>query len=51
MGKGDRKTRRGKTYRGSYGRSRLHSVQPAQATAETVVKSPAVKKAAVKKKA
>lgn len=27
MGKGDRRTARGKIYRGSYGRSRLHSVK------------------------
>lgn len=51
MGKGDRRTRRGKTYRGSYGNSRLHTVQPAVAGAkETVTKSAAVKKAAPKKK-
>jgi 30S ribosomal protein S31 len=25
MGKGDRKTRRGKTYRGSYGNTRAHT--------------------------
>ena len=31
MGKGDRKTRRGKTYRGSYGNTRAHGVSPAGA--------------------
>ncbi|MFZ0869403.1 MAG: 30S ribosomal protein THX, partial [Rhodanobacter sp.] len=29
MGKGDRKTRRGKTYRGSYGNTRAHTAVPA----------------------
>jgi 30S ribosomal protein S31 len=51
MGKGDRKTRRGKTYRGSYGNTRVHSAQPAVAGAKpTVTKPAAVKKAAPKKK-
>ena len=51
MGKGDRKTRRGKTYRGSYGNTRLHSAQPAVVAAkQTVTKPAAVKKAAPKKK-
>ncbi|GLQ97678.1 30S ribosomal protein THX [Dyella mobilis] len=51
MGKGDRKTRRGKTYRGSYGNSRAHSAQPAVAGAKaTVTKTAAVKKAAAPKK-
>ncbi|RUL66625.1 30S ribosomal protein THX [Dyella dinghuensis] len=52
MGKGDRKTRRGKTYRGSYGNTRAHSsAQPAVAGAKpTVTKPAAVKKAAPKKK-
>ena len=51
MGKGDRKTRRGKTYRGSYGNSRSHTVQPAVAgTKPTVTKSAAIKKVAPKKK-
>jgi 30S ribosomal protein S31 len=51
MGKGDRKTRRGKTYRGSYGNTRAHSAQPAVVAAKpTVTKSAAVKKAAPKKK-
>lgn len=46
MGKGDRKTRRGKTYRGSYGNSRAHTAQPAVAGAKaTVTKPAAVKKA------
>lgn len=51
MGKGDRKTRRGKTYRGSYGNTRAHVVQPAVAGAKpTVTKPAAVKKAAAPKK-
>ncbi|MEP7184228.1 MAG: 30S ribosomal protein THX [Rhodanobacter sp.] len=51
MGKGDRKTRRGKTYRGSYGNSRAHSVSPAVVGAKpTVTKPAATKKAAPKKK-
>jgi 30S ribosomal protein S31 len=51
MGKGDRRTRRGKTYRGSYGNSRLHGAQPAVVgTKDTVTKQAAAKKAAPKKK-
>jgi 30S ribosomal protein S31 len=51
MGKGDRKTRRGKTYRGSYGNTRAHSAQPAVAGAKaTVTKTAAVKKAVAPKK-
>lgn len=54
MGKGDRKTRRGKTYRGSYGNTRAHSLQPAVAGAKPTVTKPAAaavaKKAAPKKK-
>ncbi|BDU20869.1 30S ribosomal protein THX [Dyella sp. GSA-30] len=51
MGKGDRRTRRGKTYRGSYGNSRLHSAQPAVVgTKDTVTKPAAAKKAAAPKK-
>jgi 30S ribosomal protein S31 len=53
MGKGDRKTRRGKTYRGSYGNTRAHSLQPAVAGAKPIVTKPAAvvaKKAAPKKK-
>jgi len=51
MGKGDRKTRRGKTYRGSYGNTRVHGAQPAVVGAkETVTKPAAAKKAAPKKK-
>ncbi|QAU23444.1 30S ribosomal protein THX [Dyella sp. M7H15-1] len=52
MGKGDRKTRRGKTYRGSYGNTRVHSVQPAVVGAKATVTKPAaaVKKAAAPKK-
>jgi 30S ribosomal protein S31 len=48
MGKGDRKTRRGKTYRNSYGNTRLHSAKPAVAGASPAVTKPAAaKKAAV----
>ncbi len=51
MGKGDRRTRRGKIYRSSYGNSRLHSAQPAVVGAKpTVTKPTAAKKAAPKKK-
>jgi 30S ribosomal protein S31 len=51
MGKGDRKTRRGKTYRGSYGNTRAHSTVPAVVGAKpTVTKPAATKKAAPKKK-
>jgi 30S ribosomal protein S31 len=51
MGKGDRKTRRGKTYRGSYGNSRAHGTAPAVVGAKpTVTKPAAAKKAAPKKK-
>lgn len=51
MGKGDRKTRRGKIYRGSYGNSRAHVVQQSVVGAKpTVTKSAAAKKAAPKKK-
>ncbi|HMH67434.1 MAG TPA: 30S ribosomal protein THX [Pinirhizobacter sp.] len=52
MGKGDRKTRRGKTYRGSYGNNRPHTaVAPAVAGKPAVVAKPAaVKKAAPARK-
>jgi 30S ribosomal protein S31 len=51
MGKGDRKTRRGKINRKSYGNSRAHSVAPAVVGAKaTVTKPAAAKKAAPKKK-
>ena len=51
MGKGDRKSRRGKIYRGSYGNSRAHTVKPAVAGSKaTVTKPAATKKAAPKKK-
>jgi 30S ribosomal protein S31 len=51
MGKGDRKTRRGKIYRSSYGNSRVHGAQPAVVGAKaTVTKPVAAKKAAPKKK-
>ena len=51
MGKGDRRTRRGKTYRGSYGNSRAHTAVPAVAGGKaTVTKPAAAKKGAPKKK-
>jgi 30S ribosomal protein S31 len=50
MGKGDRKTLKGKTYRGSYGNSRAHAVKPAVAGKAGVAKPAAVKKAAAPKK-
>jgi 30S ribosomal protein S31 len=50
MGKGDRKTLRGKTYRGSYGNSRPHAARPAVAGAKATVTKPAAKKAATRKK-
>jgi len=51
MGKGDRKTRRGKTYRGSYGNTRAHTAAPAVVGAKpTVTKPVTAKKAAPKKK-
>ena len=56
MGKGDKKTRKGKTYSGSYGNVRPHAIKTDAAT-KTVSKTaakkaaPAVKKPAVKKPA
>jgi len=51
MGKGDRKTRRGKINRASYGNSRAHGAVPAVAGSKpTVTKPAAAKKAAPKKK-
>ncbi|EKU25426.1 30S ribosomal protein THX [Xanthomonas graminis] len=55
MGKGDRKTAKGKRYNASYGNSRLHSeskvaVDAASPVAKkSVLKPPAVKKAVAKK--
>ncbi len=46
MGKGDRKTRKGKTYIRSYGNARPHGVKSSGGAAK-----PAVKKAAPAKKA
>jgi len=56
MGKGDKKTRKGKTYSGSYGNVRPHAIKTDAAT-KTVSKTaakkaaPAVKKPAAKKPA
>ncbi|MBN8741480.1 MAG: ribosomal small subunit protein bTHX [Lysobacterales bacterium 69-70] len=56
MGKGDKKTRKGKTYSGSYGNIRPHGIKTDAAT-KTVSKTaakkaaPAVKKPAAKKPA
>lgn len=57
MGKGDRRSRRGKIFRGTFGKSRKHkttvpSVAPkAEPVAEAEVKAPAPKKKAPRKKA
>ncbi len=50
MGKGDRKTTRGKTSRGSYGNSRPHKEKTVVVTKAVATSKPAVKKAAPKKK-
>ncbi|TAL91720.1 MAG: 30S ribosomal protein THX [Rhodanobacter sp.] len=50
MGKGDRKTRRGKINRSSYGNVRAHAAVPAVVGAKATVTKPAAKKAAPKKK-
>ncbi|MFC6839614.1 30S ribosomal protein THX [Xanthomonas theicola] len=55
MGKGDRKTAKGKRYNASYGNSRAHSVNKvavgatAPVAKKSVVKAPAAKKAVAKK--
>ena len=49
MGKGDRKTRRGKINRSSYGNARAHGVAPAVVGTKATVTKPA-RKAAPKKK-
>ncbi|MEO8672277.1 MAG: 30S ribosomal protein THX [Tahibacter sp.] len=58
MGKGDKKTRKGKIYAGSYGNVRPPAIKAVAATKTVVAKpavkkvaAPAVKKAAVKKPA
>ncbi|MBN6149078.1 30S ribosomal protein THX [Xanthomonas sp. AmX2] len=48
MGKGDRKTAKGKRYNASYGNSRLHNVKVAVGAAAPVAKK-AVTKAPAKK--
>lgn len=48
MGKGDKKTRRGKTQAGSYGNVRKHSV--AKVVAKKAASSAVPKKAAVRKR-
>jgi 30S ribosomal protein S31 len=51
MGKGDRKTRRGKIYRSSYGNVRTHSAQAVSGeNSAAAVKSTGAKKTASKKK-
>lgn len=56
MGKGDKKTRKGKTYSGSYGNVRPHAIK-SEAASKAVSKStakkavPAAKKPAAKKPA
>ena len=54
MGKGDRKTAKGKRYNSSYGIARPHATKKAAGTATAAVKkavkaAPAAKKTAVKK--
>ena len=51
MGKGDKKTRKGKIYAGSHGNTRPHSpkTKAAVKTATKPAARPAAKKAAVKK--
>ena len=54
MGKGDKKTRKGKIYAASHGNTRPHSPKSKAAVKKTVAKPaarPAAKKAAVKKAA
>lgn len=51
MGKGDRKTKRGKINRGSYGKSRPHPSPQADANKPAESKSTARKKTAARKKA
>lgn len=48
MGKGDKKTRRGKTYSGSYGNVRKHTVRTVAASKK--VGRTAAKKAAARKR-
>lgn len=49
MGKGDRKTRRGKIYRGSHGKARPHKVK--RGTSDAVTKGAAGKKTRRRKSA
>lgn len=49
MGKGDTKTRRGKTYRGNYGNVRPHRAAKTTAAAKGPAK-PAARKTAARKK-
>ncbi|GAP65954.1 hypothetical protein MBSD_n1256 [Mizugakiibacter sediminis] len=50
MGKGDRKTTRGKIYAGSYGNARPHKAKTVAATKTVAAKPAAAKKPAAKKK-
>jgi 30S ribosomal protein S31 len=50
MGKGDKRTTKGKIYKGSYGNKRPHSVKTFVAAPVAVVKKPAVLATAAKKK-
>jgi 30S ribosomal protein S31 len=51
MGKGDRKTKRGKIYSGSYGNVRTHGAVKTTVATKAVTKAkPAAKKAAPRKK-
>ncbi len=51
MGKGDRRTAKGKRYSASYGNSRPHGKSSVVAPAAATPKAPVAKKAAAKKKA
>jgi 30S ribosomal protein S31 len=50
MGKGDKRTTKGKIYKGSYGNKRPHSVKTFVAAPVAAVKKPAVLATAAKKK-
>lgn len=50
MGKGDRKTKRGKIYVGSHGNVRARALKKSTTPSKAVSKKPAVKKAASRAK-
>jgi 30S ribosomal protein S31 len=51
MGKGDKRSRKGKIFKGSYGNSRPHKAKTSGAAATTAVAKPKSEKAAAPKKA